>query len=201
MLPRILFSLPWLSVLALTASAEPNYYMLSGGWNFSSFVLDLPQGTQYPKQGYRQGLGLTAGIQVHPRTNVAVATGLGYETRGATWTSNGTQRVLKFDYLHVPLSLKLMGPPWFIQPYLAPGLELAYLVASNSDGKQTIKDPSGFDLDVGAALGLHIPMGDNAIFLETGYAYGLMNASGGNDDGRTTNNSAFKFRLGVLKEW
>lgn len=201
MLRILLFGLALVPLMIQSLHADPNYYLLSGGWNLSTFMLDIPQGLPKPTQHYRSGYGITAGIQVHPRNNVGVVTGVGYETRGSKWATPTGDMILKFDYLHLPVSLKLMmNPQSLVQPYISPGIDMAFLIASNKDGDKSLRDFSSFDLDISGAVGLHMPSGDNAAFVEIGYAHGLLNASGG-DDGRTANNSNIKFRVGILKGW
>ena len=188
------------SLCPLSVQSQANFLYLGGGLNLSTFVLDLPSGAEPPDQSFRSGFGVSGGLQTQPAPNVAVNIGLGYETRGAVWTIGGEEGTVKFNYFHVPLAIKLIGANPGPRPYFAPGVDLAFLTSSEIEvGSQSedIENVANMDLDLGAALGVEIPAGRNFVFLEAGYAYGLLDT---NDESSqaAANNSNIKLRGGIL---
>lgn len=205
---RIITSaLIFISLLCASASAQGNYFLLAGGLDFTTFNLDAPSHVDLPKLRMRTGFNILAGFQYGDGGNDASLFGIGYETRGAVMKSRGFNGnaldvTIKYDYIHVAFAYKILSQSEGTAVYAAPLLDLAILTNSESEaGNETLeeKNVNSIDLDLGLSLGIQIPMARNAIFLEAGYAYGLLNAvTGQASNDYSIHNSAIKLRAGFL---
>jgi hypothetical protein len=209
-IPSALFSISLflsVSLFSASASAQENYFLLGGGLNFTTFDLDAPDNVRLPKLHMRTGFNILAGFQYSDGGNDASTYGIGYETRGAVIKGrddNGEdmEAIIKYNYVHVAFAYKLLTQSSGPAVYAAPLLDLAILTGSEVDvGNETIEENhvNSVDLDLGLSLGVQIPMARNAIFIEAGYAYGLLNALTGEiSNTRSMHNSAIKLRAGFL---
>lgn len=201
-LPSAFFSL---SILCASAFAEGNALLLGGGLNFTSFHRDAPG--NLPDQAMRTGFNIMAGFQAASDYNGASVFGIGYETRGAVWSdedSDGdeSEATVKFDYLHLAFAYKFLAPNPSVTLYAAPLVDLAILTNSEVEfdgGTADADEVNSIDLDLGLSLGVQVPIGRNAFFMEAGYAYGLFNTvTGDAADDVSMHNSAIKLRAGFL---
>lgn len=209
-IPSALFSVSLFlsaSLFSASASAQENYFLLGGGLNFTTFDLDAPDNVRLPKLRMRTGFNILAGFQYSDGGNDASTYGIGYETRGAVlksedFSGDEIDVTIKYNYIHVAFAYKLLTQSSGPAVYAAPLLDLAILTSSEAEaGNETIEENhvNSVDLDLGLSLGVQIPMARNAIFIEAGYAYGLIDAmTGESANDRSIHNSAIKLRAGFM---
>ena len=209
-IPSALFSISLMFSIfffSASASAQDNYFLLAGGPNFTTFNLDAPDNYKLRKLSMRTGFNILAGFQYSDGGNDASLYGIGYETRGAVTkleNFNGEQIDVtsKYNYIHVAFAYKLLTQSSGPAAYAAPLLDLAILTSSELEGggeTEELNNVNSVDLDLGLSLGVQIPMARNAIFIEAGYAYGLLNSISDDDsDELSAHNSAIKLRVGFM---
>jgi hypothetical protein len=185
---------------ALPACAEGDYVLFGAGLNLATFSMDLPSGARAPDQSNRIAPVIEMGYQSGTYSGDATVVTLGYEGKGAVWEGSGDDVTIKFDYLQLGFKYKiLMGQASGPRFYLAPGFGAALLVSSEaSSGSESVdvKNVTSFDIDLAGVLGVQVPAGKNAFFIEGGYGYGLLDT----DDSAeaSINNSVIKLRVGFL---
>ena len=183
-----------------------DFVSFGGGLNLASFIRGYPSDAKVPDQSERFGSAFHIGYQSATAGENATILYLGYESRGAVWsgrnlTGRNVDDVIKFNYIQAGFNYKaLFGPASGARFYLSPGVGLGFLDNSTEEANgdsHEVEDVSSFDIELAAALGVQVPVGGNAYFLEAGYGYGLLDTVD-NNTGYSANNSVIKFRVGFL---
>jgi Outer membrane protein beta-barrel domain len=196
------------SIILFSISAQAgNRVVLASGLNYSDFSMDMPSGSREPKQEVLMGYNIMVGFQ-HPLSqNTAIVIGIGQETRGAilkeglSYPSELRQGTIRLNYVHIPLLLKMYSPGSGVKAYLCPGVELGVLGNAESESiydewKRHLDAAGKLDLDLGASVGVEVPLMDKGIFIEGGYAYGLLN-SNTSDTRISVHNTNIRLRIGL----
>jgi hypothetical protein len=209
MSPKAFLSILFLLVISVShaRAQDQRYVLLGGGLNLSEFYRTLDANYGYlPPQSFRTGFGAQAGYQSSSGDVGETVFTLGYETRGAVWTGydgndNKVDVTIAFSYLQAFLGSKFLMP---LSPtaslYLLPGLALGLLLSQEASAGGQSADVDGvgpFDLDLSVAAGAQIPVGNNAIYFEGGYCFGVVDAAP-DADHFSARNVNLKFRAGYM---
>jgi hypothetical protein len=189
------------ALVSFPVYSQDNYVSFGGGLNLAEFIRGYPSDARVADQSDRFGGAFHLGYQTVTGGENATLVYLGYESRGAVWSSGNADVDIKFNYIQAGFDYKaLFGPASGARFYLSPGVGVGILVNSTAEARgdsQDLKNVSSFDIELAAALGFQVPLGRNAYFLEAGYGYGLLDTVDETSD-FSANNSVIKFRVGFL---
>jgi hypothetical protein len=167
------------ALLTASLAFSANSLNIGGGLNLSSTNTKEESGvTLSNKVGFNAGVDYQLGIT----DMFSVAPGVSLETRGQKFSADffGTSVEGSFNllYLQIPVHAVVSFPVGTMMLNIGAGPELGIKLSASSEVNGTDGgDPEvkPIDFGVSADIGLDIPMGNGAIFVQPGYYLGLLN--------------------------
>ncbi len=165
-------------ITVLPANAQVNLGVV-GGLNLAKVSfdpdpdgVDLSNRTAFGIGGVLNfGLGETLALQLEPM----------FLQKGAKATGQGItgETELKASYIEVPAMLKFAFGSGDTKPYVIAGPTIGYLLSAKQDETDIKDDVKSIDFGLTFGGGVSLPMGNNTVFVEGRYSFGLADI---NDD-------------------
>lgn len=157
-----------------------------GGPNFADMNLKSESGEDQTTSSHTYfGIGGIADFQIGPLFNIQVEP-MYLRKGGRVMASNGDPNIdIKMSFLEVPVFIKLVFGQ-IVQPYVKAGPTIGFLLNSTAEadisgpGPGTAKYEAdlkkvleSMNIGLGVGAGLTIPFGNNTLFLDGRYTFGL----------------------------
>ncbi len=133
-----------------------------------------------PDPGFRTGFQAGLFGEYDASTLIEVSLAMLYTMKGGTRSVNAETRTFQFDYLEIPLSLRLVFQPTRdLDVYLAAGPVLSVLLhaalstSGPNGGTFTVQDVAPLDYGISAGLGARTHLLGQRFFVEGRYGVGL----------------------------
>ncbi len=132
--------------------------------------------------------------------------GIQYSGRGGKSSSDGVNETDEFDYLAIPINLKVKYPVTpVISPYVLAGINVGFLLGASSTVTEegvttTYSGTSGLNtLDFGFDLGVgsEFHVGNIIPFVDLGWYIGVANISSDASSGYSSTNHGFEVKAGI----
>jgi len=172
--------------LISSVSAQKIKIGVLGGPNFADMNLKSESGEDQTTSSQTYfGIGGTADFQIGPFFNVQVEP-MYLRKGGRVMASNGDPNIdIKMSFLEIPVFLKFAFGQ-IVQPYVKAGPTIGFLL--NSTAEAEIGSPGSapvpyeadlknvlesMDIGLGVGAGVTIPFGNNSLFVDGRYTFGL----------------------------
>ncbi len=164
-------------ITVLPASGQVNFGVI-GGLNLASLSFDPdPQGVDLSN---RTGIGIGGVLSFGVGETLALQLEPMFLQKGSKATVQGFgETELKASYIEVPAMLKFAFGSSDTKPYVMAGPTVGFLLSAKQDETDIKDDVKSIDFGLTFGGGVSLPMGNNTVFVEGRYSFGLADI---NDD-------------------
>ncbi|NQV17949.1 MAG: PorT family protein [Armatimonadetes bacterium] len=188
--------------VVLPASTQVNFGVL-GGLNLANISMDPDEGLDFSN---RTAFGFGVVLDYSLNESITLHLEPMYLQKGTNvefsfWGEKYKMEIIAAN-LEIPVMLKNAFGTADIKPYVMAGpiigFNLSAKAKNNGVAEEDIKDYiKNVEFGLGFGAGVNLPMGNNSIFLETCYAFGLTNVNDGLNPGTDIKTKGLQIFVGI----